>query len=56
MNASADAIFLRNRLRDHVASIMTAVRAEYPDAKFELLFPYDVNYPNRPVSISLAER
>jgi hypothetical protein len=45
VNASADAIFLRNRLRDHVASIMAAVRAEYPGTKFELLFPYDVNYP-----------
>jgi hypothetical protein len=24
---------------------MTAVRAVYPSTKFELLFPYDVNYP-----------
>ena len=45
INSSADAIFLRNRLRDHVAAIMNAVRIDYPDAKFELLFPYDVNYP-----------
>jgi hypothetical protein len=45
VNGSADATFLRNRLRDHVSAIMTAVRAVYPSTKFELLFPYDVNYP-----------
>ncbi len=41
----ADATFLRNRLRDHVAALITSIQAKYPDAKFEVLFPYDVNYP-----------
>lgn len=45
VNGSADATFLRNRLRDHVASLVAYLRGRYPDAKFELLFPYDVNYP-----------
>lgn len=41
-----DALFLRNRLRDHAAAIGTFVRATYATAKFELLYPYDVNYPS----------
>lgn len=45
VNGGADAIFLRNRLRDHVAAISSHVRVTYPAAKFELLFPYDVNHP-----------
>ncbi len=45
INGSADAAFLRNRLRDHAAAIMAHVRASYPGAQFELLFPYDVNHP-----------
>jgi hypothetical protein len=45
VNAGADALFLRNRLRDHVAGILAAVRAGQPATKFELLFPYDVNHP-----------
>ena len=45
VNGSADATFLRNRLRDHVAAIVASVRAEYPSAEFEVLYPYDVNYP-----------
>jgi hypothetical protein len=42
---SADATFLRDRLRDHVASIVAAVLDDYAGAQFELLYPYDVNYP-----------
>ncbi len=45
VNGSIDAAFLRSRLRDHVASLMEDIRASYPNAKFEVLFPYDVNYP-----------
>jgi hypothetical protein len=47
----ADAAFLRNRLRDHVASLISYVRGRYADAKFELLFPYDVNHPT-PVGVN----
>jgi hypothetical protein len=45
VNGSADALFLRNRLRDYVATLIANVRAQYPPAKFEVLFPYDVNHP-----------
>jgi len=45
VNSSADAIFLRNRLRDHVAALSAHVKARYPAAQCEVLFPYDVNYP-----------
>ena len=45
VNSSADAIFLRNRLRDHVAALVTDLRSAYPTAKCEVLWPYDVNYP-----------
>lgn len=45
VNASADAIFLRNRLRDHVAAIGAHVRSRYPAAQLEMLFAADVNYP-----------
>jgi hypothetical protein len=45
VNAGADAVFLRNRLRDHVAQLIQQVRAVVPSTKFELLFPYDVNHP-----------
>lgn len=41
----ADAMFLRNRLRDHVAELSADILAAYPDAVLELLFPYDVNHP-----------
>jgi len=43
--APADALFLRNRLRDHVAALAAEVRGKYPNARIEVLFPYDVNYP-----------
>jgi hypothetical protein len=42
---AADAVFLRNRLRDHLAGIIAEVRAAHPATEFEVLFPYDVNYP-----------
>jgi hypothetical protein len=45
VNGGADALFLRNRLRDHAAAIQDHVRGLYPSAQFEVLFPYDVNYP-----------
>lgn len=45
VNGGADSTFLRNRLRDHVAALIAEVQAEYPSARFEVLFPYDVNHP-----------
>jgi hypothetical protein len=45
VNASADALFLRNRLRDHVNALIADLRSAYPAVKCELLWPYDVNYP-----------
>jgi len=45
-NNSADAIFLRNRLRDHVAGLVTDIRSAYPGVICEVLWPYDVNYPS----------
>ncbi|MCU1262094.1 MAG: hypothetical protein JWO80_4979, partial [Bryobacterales bacterium] len=42
---SADAVFLRNRLRDHVAALVNHIHARYPAAQCEMLFAYDVNYP-----------
>ncbi len=45
VNGGADATFLRNRLRDHAAAIRDYVRASHPAARFEVLFPYDVNHP-----------
>ena len=41
----ADALFLRNRLRDHLTYLVTDLRSAYPTAKCELLWPYDVNHP-----------
>lgn len=45
INSSQDAIFLRNRLRDHVAALASTIRATYPTAKLEVLYPDDVNHP-----------
>jgi len=45
VNGGADALFLRNRLRDHVAALVADIRSAYPSAKCEVLWPYDVNYP-----------
>jgi|GEM_PF-554636 len=44
-NSSADATFLRNRLRDYCGAITSAVKAVVPATRFEILFPNDVNYP-----------
>ena len=32
-------------MRDHAAALMAHVHTTHPTAKFELLFPYDVNHP-----------
>jgi hypothetical protein len=45
VNGGADALFLRNRLRDYVNDLTTDLRSAYPAAKCEVLWPYDVNYP-----------
>jgi hypothetical protein len=45
VNGSADATFLRDRLRDYCASITTAVKAAVPGTRFEILYPGDVNAP-----------
>jgi hypothetical protein len=45
VNGGADALFLRNRLRDYVNDLTTDLRSAYPTAKCEVLWPYDVNYP-----------
>ncbi len=45
VNGSADALFLRNRLRDYVAALVADIREAYPAVRCEVLFPYDVNYP-----------
>ncbi len=41
-----DVVFLRNRLRDHIAALISDLKSAYPAAKCELLWPYDVNYPS----------
>jgi hypothetical protein len=46
VNSSADAIFLRNRLRDHVAALVADIRSAFPGVICEVLWPYDVNYPS----------
>jgi hypothetical protein len=45
VNGGADATFLRGRLRDYATALQAHVRAAYPATRFELLFPYDVNFP-----------
>ncbi len=44
-NNGADANFLAARLKAHIDAIRTAVLAQNPDAKFEILYPNDVNNP-----------
>lgn len=41
-----DAAFLRDRLRGHIAQLVAALQASHPGMLFEVLFPYDVNYPS----------
>lgn len=50
VNSGADVDFLRDRLRDYAAALRTHVLATHPSAKFELLWPYDVNHPE-PVGV-----
>jgi hypothetical protein len=45
VNGGADALFLRNRLRDHVAALAADIGSVFSNAICELLWPYDVNYP-----------
>ena len=45
INGGADATFLRNRLRDYVASLVADIRSAFPTVTCEVLWPYDVNYP-----------
>ncbi len=45
VNGGADALFLRNRLRDYVSDLVSDLRSAYPTAACEVLWPYDVNYP-----------
>ncbi|MBV9406385.1 MAG: hypothetical protein JO211_13655 [Acidobacteriaceae bacterium] len=45
VNNGADTAFLASRLQSHVDAIRTAVLSAYPNAKFELLYPNDVNNP-----------
>ena len=51
VNGSADAIFLRNRLRDHVAALIADLKSAFPTARCEVLWPDDVNH-NTPVPTS----
>lgn len=44
-NGGADAAFLRSRLRDHVAALTAHLKASYPNARIEVLYPHDVNHP-----------
>jgi hypothetical protein len=44
INGSADANFLASLIKSHIDSIRTTVLAAYSGAKFELLWPYDVNF------------
>jgi hypothetical protein len=47
INGYADANFLRARIKAHIDGIRVAVLAVVPGAQFELLWPYDVNYPTQ---------
>ncbi|MFO0283068.1 MAG: hypothetical protein ACK532_14250 [Acidobacteriota bacterium] len=46
INGGADATLLRNLLRDYIAALRAHVLAAHPGARFELLYPYDVNHPS----------
>lgn len=45
VNGGADALFLRNRLRDYAAALAGEISGTFPAAEIEILFPYDVNHP-----------
>jgi hypothetical protein len=42
---AGDVTFLQGRIKSHIDTISAAVLASYSGAKFELLFPYDVAFP-----------
>jgi hypothetical protein len=44
VNGSADTNFLASLIKSHIDAIRTAVLASYSGAKFELLWPFDVNF------------
>jgi hypothetical protein len=43
VNGGADVNFLANQLKTHIDAIRSEVLAAYPNAKFEILYPNDVN-------------
>jgi hypothetical protein len=45
VNNGADTAFLAGRLKSHVDAIRSTVLAQFPNAKFEVLYPNDVNNP-----------
>lgn len=45
VNEGADANLLAAQLKEHVDGIRNSVLAQYPNARFEVLFPNDVNNP-----------
>jgi hypothetical protein len=45
VNSGLDAAFLASRLKAHVDAIRNVVLTRFPAAKFEILFPNDVNNP-----------
>ncbi len=45
VNSGVDANFLAARLKSHIDAIRSAVLAQYPATKFEILYPNDVNNP-----------
>jgi hypothetical protein len=47
VNGYADANFLRGLIYTHCSGIASFVKATYSNAKFEILWPYDVNYPSK---------
>jgi hypothetical protein len=55
VNGGADALFLRNRLRDYVNALTSDLRSAWPTAICELLWPYDVNYPTPVPTVSPTE-
>jgi hypothetical protein len=46
VNGGVDVAFLAGLMKAHIDGIRAAVLAVIPTAKFELLWPYDVNYPS----------
>jgi hypothetical protein len=45
VHGAADTTFLAGRLKTHVDAIRATVLAQFPNAKFEILYPNDVNNP-----------